>query len=470
MADGHAIGIQMCGEQWHEAELRRAGGRLEVLRLTHRDAPGDSSPPTTGDPPVSTNSTVLVASIAGRDVMSRCWTLPVKDDDRTRQMVALRLEADLPVAMNDLTWGFRRLGAVSGGASAQSDVLVQAARTERVTRQTTALAAAGFDADVVTTESEALGALCRHGLQRDGQGTEALILADTQMWLVAVLVDGTVRSVRRVSLGAGGVEAACRECQQSIAVLVRGQDLRRITWCASAELDAARSTLAATLNVAIEPVTVPDTLVNGDGQRLGADQVATFGPAIGLALAGLFEREAMIRLAGRAEVATDGRQERIDRWLARPLRWLGAVAALLILAGGAHAMSVWWDVHTMRDRVAQGEEARAARATLEPKVRAMKRLETYRLDIERIVGALSNPLPDGIVLTSLTLSRERNLTLKGTAQPPKLIFALADALRKSPRFREVRPGRTNLGEGGGFTLTAELVDVRKLQPSRRRRR
>ena len=178
----------------------------------------------------------------------------------------------------------------------------------------------------------------------------------------------------------------------------------------------------------------------------------------------------MIRLAGRAEVATDGRQERIDRWLARPLRWVGAAAALLILAGVVHATGVWWDVHTMRHLVAQGEEARASRATLEPKVRAMKRLETYRLDVERIVGALSNPLPDGIVLTSLTLSRERNLTLKGTAQPPKLIFALADALRKSPRFREVRPGRTNLGEGGGFTLTAELVDVRKLQPSRRRGR
>ena len=95
----------------------------------------------------------------------------------------------------------------------------------------------------------------------------------------------------------------------------------------------------------------------------------------------------------------------------------------------------------------------------------MQRLETYRIEIEWIVAELCRSIPDSIVISSIQLSRERRLVIKGTAKNPKDIFVLADALRKSERFAAVNPERTEPAQGGGFAIGAELLGVNMLPSS-----
>jgi len=465
MSEQQAVGIQLSGAQVRRAELRRAGSRIEIVHLDERTAtPTDASPPAASANTAEANSVLRVAGLAGADVMTRCWKLPAARGPALQQVVAHRLEADLPIPMDQLTWACRPLNA-DGALSGQTaqDVIVQAARTERLTRHVAALSAAGLPPNVVTTETEAIGALYRHGLQpgRDG-GAVVLILASPVEWLVAVLFGGHVRSVRRVRVEPGRPESACRECQQSVVSIVPLAQLRRVVWCGTADAASAPDALAASMRVTIEPAAPARELVGAGGESIQSGQLAQFGTALGLALIGLCEPDAMLRLTGQVEAADTARSRRIEQWLAHPWRCTAAAAAMLVLVAAIHVGSLYAETRAMRQAIADSETSKAARAELEPKVRTLQRIERYRLDIEHIVAALCEKIPQGMVLSSLNVSRERDLTIKGTAQPTKAVYELADALRESPHFDQVQPGRTEPGKGGGFTLTAELPGVQKL--------
>jgi Tfp pilus assembly protein PilN len=98
-------------------------------------------------------------------------------------------------------------------------------------------------------------------------------------------------------------------------------------------------------------------------------------------------------------------------------------------------------------------------------LQAVERLEKYRIPVEDITAELIEVLPDSVILSSLQLSRERRLILKGKANDFKALFTFADGLRKSTHFASVSPERTEGGEpgqGGSFTITVDLAQVEKL--------
>ena len=474
------VGIHIMGDVIRRAELRRSGRYTRIETFEHR-LPEDM-PPDVPAGPVSTAPTLgeatrTIASLPTSDTMSRCWTFPDVDGAKIKQMVAHRLEADLPVPIDELAWGYRRgpkrasrLDEPSPGGSDTvderapvRDVFAQAARRALVDRHTALLAAASSPVDTLTTEAEAIGALWRHGLEPpSGDGAQVLILAAAGDWLVAVLRDEMVRSLRRIGVDERQPELACRECLQVIESQSPLRDVARVLWCGSAEQDAARDALAELLGVDVLPVQAADHLTDVKGKPIGVEQIASFGLAIGLGLASAFEADDMIRFVDRKEARTSPFQQRIERMLARPWRWSAAAAVLTIVAATVHVTAIGCETREMRDLLDGASKTGSSLEGLQPKIQAMQRLKTYRLDVQGIVTDLCRPIPDSIVISSIQLSRKRRFVIKGTAKDAKAIFTLADALRKSDRFGTVNPERTEPAQGGGFTISAELVGVSQL--------
>lgn len=458
------VGLHICGKQVRLAELRRMGRGYQILRLEQQRLESAPRRPA----PMKTDGRALIASLPISDVMSRCWSLPAVEEDKFKQMIAHRLEADLPVAIGKMTWGYRKLGRSSTAPTAQ-DVLVQAARTEQVERVISLLSNGGMDVDVLTTESEALGGLYRYGLQAYAKtGTEIIVIASLDEWLVGVAVEGTIRSVRRVRPETGPPESICRQCCQSIEAQVPLHQIQHVSWCGTPAFEAARECLAQMLGRPVVSAEPNEQIVHADGRRLDADELAQFGPTIGLALSGFSEREQMVRLAGRPEVQEPSVQNTIQRILSHPWRGSGVAAALLILAGVLHVGSIRSETKHMRTLLAEATQNNSSVSLRDPKVLAVQRLKKYRIDVEGIVANVCAATPDNVVISSIQLGRDGRLTLKGTTEDPKSITLLAKALQeKLHRFANVIGIRSEPEKGGAFTISAALVGVEKYTSSGR---
>ncbi len=471
MSEPTVVGLHLCGTVLRRAELHRVGARTEITTaelplLADPQAAVSSNPVQAA--PAEGETTRCIAAMPTSEVMSRCWTFPDADEGKLRRMVAHRVEADLPVPIDQLRWGYRK-GAVRSWGDTRRQVFVQGVRSEQVGRHLAKLSAAGFPVDALTTEAEAISALYQHGLERHAtEGSEVLVLVTSDDWLVAVFGNGLLHSLRRIPAEPNRLELTCRQCQQAIEGQVSRHEVRCVLWCAPVAQVQARGALAERLGIAVEPIESARHLVGAGGTRLSPEQLAAFGPAIGLALAGAYEPDRIIRLGGRERTEVEPRGQRFQRIAAHPWRWTAAAAALAIVAVAIQVGALGWETRKMRELVGELASADSPLAALQPKIGAMQRLETYRIDVEGIVADLCRPIPDSIVISSIQLSRGRRLVFKGTSKDPKAIFALADALRKSDRFAAVNPEGTEPARGGGFTISAELVGVNTLPSSGRR--
>jgi len=196
-----ALGLHTCAGELRRAKLRRSAGRIEVLSLDRQPMGLSSGPQATGGSAdnsslsgspvataaVTTNGAVCVATMPSADVMTRLWSMPAADGSRLRQMVAHRLEADLPIPLEQLAWGCRA-GKLPESGSPGLTVMAQAARNERVSRQMARLVELGMAVDVLTTEAEAIENLLRLGMREQtppasDADPEAVILATAYGYL-----------------------------------------------------------------------------------------------------------------------------------------------------------------------------------------------------------------------------------------------------------------------------------------------
>lgn len=458
MGDSTVIGVHVAGGMLRRAELASQGGRNVVRSLTAIPFVASAGGASGGVQPPA-NGTRFVAAMPAVDVMSRCWPLPRVNDHKLRQLVAHQLEADLPVPLEDITWGYRRSASPQAG---ECTVLAQAVRSERVSGYMNGLAKAGLGVDVLTTEAEALAGLYQHGLKGTGAGAEveALILAGENEWLVCVFKDALVQTIGRISVDAERPEGACRECRQMLAGN-DGTTVQRIRWCAAADSPELAALLAEVCGVPVEPVEASDVLVSANGEPLPATQLVEYGPAIGLALTWPAERDGgVIRLAGReAEEAAEA-AGRFGRILARTWTWTAAAAVLLVVAVAIHVGSLRAQTRRMQATIDRGLTSSTSLADLAPKIRAMQRLNTYRIPVETITADVCRAVKPAITLSSLQLARGQRMTIKGTAKDPKAVFTFADDLRKSGKFKNLKLERTAPAQGGEFVISVELADVK----------
>ncbi len=398
-------------------------------------------------------------ALAAAHVMTRMLTLPPANETATRQMVAHRLEADLPLPVEQLHWGHRRLNT-SGG---ESEVLAQAARRDRVERLLADLAAGGLAPDVLTTEAEALTAFCRHGLQVDTTARLMLIMRES-VWLIVGLHDQTVTSVRRLSVDPARIESALAELRQHLQVHAR--DRAAMLWLGAPEMLSHREELVEALGVEFVSVAACGRFVDANGRALEPSDLVELAPAIGAALAGLRERERMIRLFERPDDARQSGGGRLwARWRQRPLMLAGTAAALLLVAMLVHVLG-------MRSELGRIESAVRAAAAAPPaetgvplmeKVAVMRRTNSFRLNMPALLTPMCEALPDQIVLTSVTIGRDGKLTLKGTAKDVNAVYSYADKLRENKRLHDVRPDQAEPRGGGSFTITATVDGIRKME-------
>lgn len=467
MAEGiTTIGIHVCGRTVRRAEVVQNGTDVCVSRLDLRPLALVGAGTRQAVHPTGGGAGRVVAALPGIDVMTRCWVMPESEDAKLRQMLVHRLEAESPVPLEQLAWAYR-VGMRLNGQPTRP-VLVQAARHQRIEQHLAALASAGCSPEVVTSESEALAALCKYGLvTRESGGAELLVLAGQDEWVACVSIDGLVHAVRHIRAGSDRFELACRELSQFAETQSEDTPLKRIRWCQgtpsslAAETAAPQEAMARVselLEAPVEIVEAAPAVLKAGGGRLGSEDLAVFGPAIGLALADLAGDASLIRLTQTREKA--GPSDRLERWFRDPWRWTAAAVALLVLALAIHVLAIRSEAGRMRAALAEGPITKGVE--LDPKVQAMRRLERYRIDVEGIMAELSRTIPPGVIITCVQLSREHRLVLRGTSGDPKAIFTWADALRKRPRFATVNPERTAPAQGGDFTITAELSGVEKL--------
>jgi hypothetical protein len=457
MIEKTATGIHRVGRELRVAEIRSTGRKITILRLDRRELSSAPLPPAKGSA-----DSVTIASVPASDVLTRFWTLPHAGKNQFQSILTHRLEADLPIPVEELTWGHRT--AEDSRSSHEGDpILVQAVKSSQVSRHLSDFASAGIDLDILTTETEAVGALYRYGFYHLTEpGSDALILATAAEWLLAVITNGLVRSLRRIRVVDPAGHSALLETRQTLEKELPSGQLRQILWCASADLSLTPDQIRTLTGLTVTRVELSDGLLASSESPPGDTEIAVFGPAIGLALAGVFEKDKIIRLMTREKQELSSRQKQIHRLIAHPLRWTAAALILMVLAAWIHVGSLHSENRKMRVLLNPVENAKLPIVTLEPRVQALQRLAKYRVNALGVVLDICRALPESIVVTSIQLSREQKLVLKGTSKDPKAVFSFADTLRKSNRLAAINPERTEPGQGGGFTITAQLAGVQKI--------
>lgn len=452
-----AVGLQLAGAQWRRVTLSRTG---DIVRAELRVSGGSGVPglQTSGAGGAAPR---IVAALPANAVMSRCWQFPATDDAKLRKIIGLRLDADLPIPLDTLTWGYRRTNHRAPGDEGVG-VLVQAARSERVRQLVSKLRSAGLTPNIVTSEGEALRGLYRRALQpRQESTSELLVLATGQELTAAIFENGVTPLVHRATIDPETPQAALREIQQAVSSVALQTPVRRVCWAATPEVDALGDELAQRLGVPLRRVATDATLQSADGTPLTNADLATYGTALGAALLADVDDADVLHLFAAAET-TAAPRDLAGRLSARLGRTAALAAALLVLGIGLHVGALAWENHTMRGRLATVEATGSPLAALQPQITALERIYRYRIDVEDAAAALGVDVPNNIVLSSLTVSRDRRLVIKGATQNPKAIFEFADKLRGSDRFANVQPERAAPAQGGDFTISAELTRVQPL--------
>ncbi len=312
--------------------------------------------------------------------------------------------------------------------------------------------------DVLTTESEAIRALYAHGLenQRSGEGS-LLVLMAAEQWLVAIVSRDVARTVRRVRI-AEDIEIGLREVEQVVRAESEPHQPIRLIWGGSQDLAYVAGALGERLGLPVEPARSGTAL---DAGVLTGEQFAEYGPAIGLALARLCDDSHLVRFDGRVESIGAEVGGTLQRLLDKPRQCALVAVAMLVVAAGLQLGTMKWESSRMRGLLTGPATSQPSDSEREQKIRALQRVERYRIDVEGILASITARIPDSILISSVQLSRDRRLTLKGTAKDPKAVFTFSDALRKSPWFNSINPERTEPGQSGAFTITAELNGVQR---------
>ncbi len=448
-----ATGVHTTGQVIRVALVAAEGDSLRVERL---QTLGAGSPPDSASSRGNQNGSACFSSLPAVEVLTRVWTLPAVAPSKLRALVSHRLEADLPIALDQLEWDCRAGLAPKAG---EASVLAQAVRRDRLARHIDSLRAAELLPSTITTEAEAIASLAAYGLSLGGTDeTTALVLAGEGEWLIAVLSGRLAQTVRRIPFHPADPDAAIRAASQVLDPDAAHGPVKQIAWIGQTDAAEPLQTLAEAFDLPLT-VAVAD-LRDASGVPVAPAVMAEYGPAVGLALAALHDREHVIRLGGMTLEDASRPGNRLEAVLRYPKHLAVAVGVLLVLALGIQILSMRSETTRMQAELAVATSRPAD--DLDVKVRSMQRLTQYRIDVEAIMAEIARVLPDSTLITSVQLSRERRLVLKGTSKDAKAAFALADALRKSSRFEDVKPERAAPAQGGEFTITAQVTGIRKL--------
>jgi hypothetical protein len=449
-----ARGILLAKDEYRTVEISVSGSEIRVLStgrskqvdITAQDFESES---------------ITVASVPWADVLTRYWTFPGVEREQLLNLVNHQLEAEMPIPIEELTWGFRQMRASISGKTSWN-VSAQAMRTKRLNQCREVLKSTKANGQILTTPAQAIGAFYRFGLKEEtNKENDILILATTQEWQIVFLTDGLVRSVRRIRGAGESTESLMTQCKNVIEAEKSTGASERILWCADSQVKELGNRVHDTIGCEVVGVESKLRLMDSQGQPFAESELASYAVAIGSALAGLFDRDDMIRLAGEIASTEPARLTRFKKLLSHTRRWSVLASGLMVLAMTIHLYGLSHENAIMEEVLDQSDKAEVKVKTLESKIESAKRLKLYRIDVEGILVDISRAVPNTIVISSIQLSREHRLTIRGTTKDPKAIFTFVDTLRKSKRLTNINPENIEQNKGS-FTLIAEMTGARKL--------
>jgi Tfp pilus assembly PilM family ATPase len=407
------------------------------------------------------NESITVASVPWADVLTRCWTFPGVEREQLLSLVNHQLEAEMPIAVEELTWGFRHTRTTVSGKTGWN-VFVQAVRTKRVNQCREILKSGKTNGQILTTPAQAIGAFYRFGLKEGtNKKNDILILATTQEWQIIFLADGVVRNVRRVRGAGESIESLITQCKNVIEGEKAACPAERVLWCADGSMKEAANHVDEVVGCDVIGVESQLRLTDLQGQPWAEPELASYAVAVGSAMAGLFDRDDLIKLAGEIASTEPPGLTRLKKVLSHTRRWSALAAGLTILAMTIHLYGLSRENAIMEDLIDRSDKTEVTVKSLESKIESAKRLRMYRIDVEGILVDISRAVPNTIVISSIQLSREHRLTISGTTKDPKAIFTFVDTLRKSKRLANINPENIEQNKGS-FTLIAEMAGVKKL--------
>ncbi|MDZ7276617.1 MAG: pilus assembly protein PilM [candidate division KSB1 bacterium] len=396
----------------------------------------------------------VTITVPQQDVHVKLWRLPSQDPAELRQMIRFRLQKEIPLPMADIVFDYR---PVAQEADGHTRILVVVARRQKVEHYSRLCRQVGLVVEAVRLSGEATYHEFRKTLQALPElASQCLVLVDVDFAAT------TVNIIDRGNL------VFCRSLARSVSDLMdrlTGPSAKHayVEW-----IDELASGVADTIaafqrhgwHAASQHVVLTGWLpqVRAIGERLTDHlglTVSWFDPTIPLtataqteteltthrwfsiaALLGMVEKNGQSLMDLRPEAE---RQSLRRRELRRQLTYLALLTVyLLVLIWGTLTLTL----HRREARLAQ---LRQEIATLQPRVKAIKRWQQAREAMAKqlgtdltaaVVAQVLEVLPAGIELNSLTFARGDGLLVRGTAGSLAEVFDLPQFLAPQPALGE----------------------------------
>ena len=417
------------------------------------------------------NGSPCGVGIASSDLLVRLLEVPAVGRTQQRQILEHRLEAELPLAPEELRWDFVPLGAAD--ATGTERVLLLAARAERLDGIIGPIREAGFAPDHATGEAAALAALhhFREPAAADDQQPIALVHQQGDRANVAIVRGPALCYVRELRIAAGApalAEQLAQTLRYAAEQLALGRVGRVVVYSGEAETEALTAAMEPD-GIAVRRATGDERIVDSGGRALSDDLLCEWAPVIGVGMTWHDPDRGSVSFLPRTRRAS-GRLEVFAARIDRPRRWVPAAAALLVVAVVSGMLTGRWRRSLMTEALADRDEVAAQADKYKDQANVMRKTKRWRIPTVAILTEIAKAAPDDVLLARVKIGRKDRVLLSGTADKPESVAKFIEALAKSEMFEGVRPDGERAEKGKPkFDVTFQVKGIKQFRGKTRRR-
>jgi type IV pilus assembly protein PilM len=410
--------------------------------------------------------TPIVCSLPTNSCLLKVAQLPPAKSDDVAQMIRFEAEAQIPLPLESLNWGFTLEDAATPG---MRHAVMAAVRSELVDARLALLAAAGLTPSAL--QISALAAVRALGVDTQHAGANLIVLLGSEWIDLCMLNDQRICGCRSVRKATDGMmaERLAVEIRQSMGTLTGNGVFARPEQITLVGEDSIEPSLVAALQHALHlPVIVrnPCAGIHQPAVAFASRGVSpgAFAVAIGLAICGL-QREFLIDLMPNG-LAQQRVAKRHTTWTLAALSFVAVILLVWATMGNAALRGARIDLAALRGQVT---DARRTVSRLGPKqvtdsaevknlIRSMGNTAADPLELLR---KLSEKVPDGVSLTDFSYKGGSAVVLRGQATSNAQVAQLTQGVTDMGVFENtmldfVNTSTTNTVTAYNFQLTCTL--------------
>ncbi len=385
--------------------------------------------------------------------------------EQTRQMLALRLETELPYPVAESTWVCERPEAAD---SAGGNVLVLATETAGVADAEDQLRERGIRCGSVELDAAGFAELALAAGPNDA--TLAVLSLDQTRATLAIMRDASLRYVRHIAINAGAASETgaaaewmarlANELEQSIYdYLLRtgnGRPARLFVAGERLATEGLAETLAARMGIPVDTASCPDSVRISGSAPAAYDLVERFPACMG-ALIAIHRRRRGEQTAAPALRRRGSTFGQID-WRSKRLVVIGANVLLAVLL-----VAALFGVRTARLGAAERiiDEGQSWVEYIEPlqsEVDILKSEAGRQRSLLDVLQALAEVLPSQVKVEKLSIDKKGTVTISGKTKTVEIIdekafsAIIASDMLANPKLLDATKEKNEFG----FRLTCEL--------------